>query len=94
MMKDMEQLWSEFIRDVLSSNIFGFSVHEKVYRKRYKSNGSLYDDGLVGWKNFRFAFKKVSLSSSFPKTVTKLSAYNRTSLVLTIFIIVFLVEVI
>ena len=50
MMKDMEQPWSEFIRDVLSSNIFGFSVHEKVYRKRYKSNGSLYDDGLVGWK--------------------------------------------
>ena len=50
MMKDMEQPWSEFIRDVLSSNVFGFSVHEKVYRKRYKSNGSLYDDGLVGWK--------------------------------------------
>lgn len=50
MMKDMEQPWSEFIKDVLSSNVFGFSVHEKVYRKRYKANGSLYDDGLVGWK--------------------------------------------
>lgn len=50
MMQDMEQPWSEFIRDVLSANIFGFSVHEKVYRKRYKSNGSLYDDGLIGWK--------------------------------------------
>ncbi len=50
MMKDMEQPWGEFVRDVLSSNIFGFSVHEKVYRKRYKSNGSLYDDGLIGWK--------------------------------------------
>lgn len=50
MMKDMEQPWSEFIRDVLSSNIFGFSVHEKVFRKRYKSNGSLYNDGLIGWK--------------------------------------------
>lgn len=50
MMKDMEQPWSEFVRDVLSSNIFGFSVHEKVYRKRYKSNGSMYDDGLIGWR--------------------------------------------
>ena len=50
MMHDMEQPWKEFIRDVLSSNVFGFSVHEKVYRKRYKENGSLYDDGLIGWK--------------------------------------------
>ena len=50
MMKDMEQPWSEFVRDVLSTNIFGFSVHEKVYRKRYKSNGSMYDDGLIGWR--------------------------------------------
>ena len=50
MMQDMEQPWSEFIRDVLSSNVFGFSVHEKVFRKRYKANGSLYDDGVIGWK--------------------------------------------
>lgn len=50
MMSDMEQPWSEFVRDVLSSNVFGFSVHEKVYRKRLKANGSLYDDGVIGWK--------------------------------------------
>lgn len=50
MMSDMEQPWSEFIRDVLSSNVFGFSVHEKIYRRRLKANGSLYDDGVVGWK--------------------------------------------
>ena len=50
MMQDMEQPWSEFIRDVLSYNVFGFSVHEKVFRKRYKANGSLYDDGIIGWK--------------------------------------------
>lgn len=50
MMQDMEQPWSEFIRDVLSANVFGFSVHEKVYRKRFKSNGSLYNDGLIGWR--------------------------------------------
>jgi hypothetical protein len=50
MMNDMEQPWSEFIRDVLSSNVFGFSVHEKVFRRRLKANGSIYDDGVIGWK--------------------------------------------
>lgn len=50
MMQDMDHTWSEFIRDVLSMNIFGFSVHEKVYRKRYKSNGSMFNDGVIGWK--------------------------------------------
>jgi len=50
MMHDMEGTWPEFIRDVLSMNMFGFSVHEKVYRKRYTSNGSKYNDGVIGWK--------------------------------------------
>lgn len=49
-MKDMEHSWVDFIKDVLSMQTFGFSLHEKVYRKRYYSNGSLYDDGLIGWK--------------------------------------------
>ena len=47
---DMEGSFREFVRDALSSNIYGFSVHEKVYRKRYKNNGSLYDDGKIGLK--------------------------------------------
>lgn len=50
MMADMEGTWAEFIRDILSMNLYGFSVHEKVYRKRLKANGSMYDDGLIGWK--------------------------------------------
>lgn len=50
MMSDMDHSWSEFIRDVLSMNVFGFAVHEKVYRKRLKANGSMFDDGLIGWK--------------------------------------------
>jgi len=49
-LKDMEHSLREFIKDALSSNIYGFSVHEKVYRRRYKSNGSLYDDGRIGIK--------------------------------------------
>ena len=50
MMGDMEHSWGDFIQDVLSSNVFGLCVNEKVYRKRYKANGSMYDDGIIGWK--------------------------------------------
>ena len=50
MMHDMEHPFSEFISDVLSCNIYGFAVHEKVYRRRLKTKGSMYDDGLIGWK--------------------------------------------
>jgi hypothetical protein len=50
MLHDMDHTWDEFIRDVLSMNLFGFSVHEKVYRKRYTSNGSKYNDGFIGWQ--------------------------------------------
>ena len=50
MMGDMEHSWGDFIQDVLSSNVFGFCVNEKVYRKRHKANGSMYDDGIIGWK--------------------------------------------
>ena len=37
MMQDLEDgSWTDFIRDVMTINIYGFSVHEKVYRRRYK----------------------------------------------------------
>lgn len=51
MMTDMQdQTWQEFISEALSSNVFGFSVHEKVYRRRNRSNGSKYNDNVIGWK--------------------------------------------
>ena len=50
MMIDMEETWPEFIRDILSMNTYGFSVHEKVYRKRLTANGSMFNDGIIGWK--------------------------------------------
>lgn len=49
-MNDMEHTWADFIQDVTSSYVYGFSVHEKVYRKRLKAFGSKYNDGLIGWK--------------------------------------------
>lgn len=49
-MDDMDHSWYDFLQNVASSYTYGFSVHEKVYRKRYKTNGSRYNDGLIGWK--------------------------------------------
>jgi hypothetical protein len=50
MLHDMEQPWGDFISDVLSCNQFGFSVHEKVFRRRLLSNGSDFNDGILGWR--------------------------------------------
>ena len=49
-MADMEHSWLSFIRQASSFNRYGFSVHEKVFRKRLKANGSKYNDGLIGIK--------------------------------------------
>lgn len=47
-MNDMEHSWGHFIRQCVTFNRYGFSVHEKVYRKRYREKGSKYNDGLIG----------------------------------------------
>lgn len=47
-MHDMEHSWFHFLKEVCSVFTYGFSIHEKVYRRRWKRNGSKYNDGLVG----------------------------------------------
>lgn len=47
---DMDQDFQSFIKQVVSYNRYGFSVHEKVFRIRARENGSKYNDGLVGIK--------------------------------------------
>jgi len=49
-MHDMDHSWLEFMQEVISMKTYGFAVHEKVYRRRLKSKGSKFDDGLIGWK--------------------------------------------
>lgn len=49
-MHDMDHSWLEFMQEVISVKTYGFAVHEKVYRRRLKSKGSKFDDGLIGWK--------------------------------------------
>lgn len=47
---DMDQSFKQFIKDALSSNVYGFSIIEKVYRRRTAKNGSIYSDGKIGLK--------------------------------------------
>jgi len=47
-MTDMENSWGSFISEVLTYLEYGHSIHEKVFRRRLRANGSRYNDGLVG----------------------------------------------
>jgi hypothetical protein len=50
MMHDMDHTWSDFITEVMSTQLFGFCINEKVYRYRKPQNGSKYNDNIIGWK--------------------------------------------
>lgn len=50
-MNDMTHTWGSFIRQAVTMNRYGFSAHEKVYRRRTKRTGSKYDDGKIGIKS-------------------------------------------
>lgn len=45
--EDMEHPFEDVIQDALTMTTYGFSVLEKVYRKRNRASGSLFDDELI-----------------------------------------------
>ncbi|UAV84530.1 hypothetical protein PHB09_034 [Pseudomonas phage PHB09] len=47
---DMDHSFDDFIREVTSMYTYGFSVHEKVYRRRTFEAGSSYNDNKIGIK--------------------------------------------
>lgn len=49
-LNDMDIPFRQVIKDALSSNIYGFAILEKVYRRRNKSSGSIYSDEKIGLK--------------------------------------------
>lgn len=49
-LNDMDHTWREFIKELTSEFTYGFSVHEKVYRRRLHANGSKFNDGKIGLK--------------------------------------------
>lgn len=53
---DMEDSWKEFITEAMSMIVFGWSLHEVVYKRREGNildpvRGSKYDDGRIGWQD-------------------------------------------
>lgn len=53
MQHDMKVTWREVIKDALNCNIYGYSVLEKVYRRRTTASGSKYNDGIIAWSALR-----------------------------------------
>lgn len=55
-MSDMDVPWSDFISEVLSMLVYGWSWHEVVYKKREgmwnrdPRKRSRFNDGLIGWR--------------------------------------------
>lgn len=47
---DMDHTWRSFIQESTSALTYGFSIHEKVYRRRSYDTGSKYNDGKIGIK--------------------------------------------
>lgn len=47
-MNDMEHSWTNFIKEAVSFNRYGFCANEIVFRYRNTKYGSKYNDGLVG----------------------------------------------
>lgn len=54
-MTDMSHTWEDFISEILSMLIYGWSYFEIVYKRRRgpkKSPTSQLDDGRIGWRKF------------------------------------------
>jgi hypothetical protein len=47
-LNDMENTWPQFISEVVTYLEYGFSVQEKVFRRRLTRNGSKFNDNLIG----------------------------------------------
>lgn len=72
-MGDMEDSFGSFIRRAATFNRYGFAPIEKVYRKRLKSNGSKYDDGLIGIESLPLIAQDTIASWDWEKKGRKLS---------------------
>ncbi len=52
-MEDLDVSWTDFISEVLSFLVYGWSWHEIVYKRRCgekKEGNSKFSDNLIGWK--------------------------------------------
>lgn len=50
---DMDTSWQSTMQSISTYKEYGHQVSEMVFRRRLKSNGSAYDDGLVGLRGLK-----------------------------------------
>jgi len=73
-MDDMSHTWDDFISEVLSCVIYGWSWHEIVYKRRVgpwerdSSKRSKYTDGLIGWRKMPIRAQETLLRWAFDDT--------------------------
>jgi len=73
-MEDMSHSWDDFIGEVLSMMIYGWSWHEIVYKRRIgpwekdPRKRSKYEDGLIGWRKMPIRAQETMLRWSFDET--------------------------
>lgn len=74
---DMEHSFGDFIRQAATFNRFGFAPVEKVYRKRSRSQGSKYNDGLYGLKKLVLIAQDSVDSWEFDESGRSLTGLNQ-----------------
>ena len=73
-MQDMSHTWSDFISEVLTSNVYGWSWHEIVYKRRVgqwtrdSKTRSKFSDGLIGWRKMPIRAQETLLRWNFDET--------------------------
>lgn len=73
-MEDMDHSWLSFIKEVCSMFTYGYCVNEKVYRRRYKDQGSRFNDGLIGIKKLPVRSQTTILEWEFDESGRELTA--------------------
>lgn len=73
-MDDMSHSWDDFISEVLTMIVFGWSWHEVCYKKRIgpwekdPTKKSNYDDGLIGWRKMPIRSQETMMRWLFDKS--------------------------
>ena len=73
-MEDMSHSWDDFIGEVLSMIIYGWSWHEIVYKRRLgpwqkdPKKRSKHEDGLIGWRKMPIRAQETLMRWSFDET--------------------------
>jgi hypothetical protein len=73
-MEDMSHSWDDFIGEVLSMIVYGWSWHEIVYKRRLgpwqkdPKKRSKHNDGLIGWRKIPIRAQETMQRWSFDET--------------------------